>query len=95
MSRGVDDVDFGAFIVDGYVFRKNRDASLALQVVVVENEFAGVLVFTEKVAGKEHLVNQGGLSVVDVGDDGDVTDILHTLLDIFDCKGTKKLPNNM
>ena len=77
VARSVYDIDFGVFVVDGNVLRENRYAALALEVVVVENEFAGVLVFAEKISGEQHFIDQRGLAVVHVGYDGDVTDVLH------------------
>ena len=73
----VDDVDFRALVVDGYVFREDGDAPFALQVVVVQNQFSCVLILAKEVAGHKHLVDQRSLSVVHVGDDGDVSNVLH------------------
>src|SRR5699024_6612592 len=60
VSRGVDDVDFGAFVVDGSIFGKDRDASFALEVTVIHDTILNGLVVTEGTALFEHLVDQGG-----------------------------------
>ena len=75
VSRGVDDVDFGAFIVDCRIFREDGDASFTLEVSVVHNTVLYRLVVTEGTALLEHLVNQSGLSMVNVRDDGDISQI--------------------
>ena len=52
VARSVDDVDLGVPIVDRYVLGKDGDAPLAFQIVVVEHEFAGLLVGAEQVSGQ-------------------------------------------
>ena len=37
VPRGVDDVDFDAFVVDAHVFGEDGDATLTLQVVVIKD----------------------------------------------------------
>ena len=45
----------------------------------------------EKMAGKEHFVDKGGLPVVDVSDNGDVENGLHVVL--LSENGRKDTPN--
>ena len=59
-------------VVDGGVLGQDRDAALALEVVVVHGALGDALVGAERAALAEHRVDEGGLAVVDVGDDGDV-----------------------
>ena len=59
-------------IVDGGVLRKNGDAALTLKVVGVHHAIHDLLIFTVDAALLEHLVDQRGLAVVDVRDNGDV-----------------------
>ena len=47
MSRGIDDVDVGAFVFDGAVFRQNRNAALAFDVVTVHHALGNSLIGTE------------------------------------------------
>ena len=68
----VDDVDLDVVIEDGGVLGQNRDAALALQIVGVHDALDEVLVGAKSAALPEHGVNQRGLAVVDVGDDGDI-----------------------
>ena len=71
----VDDVDLHAAVLDGGVLGEDRDAALALEVVRVHHSLHDVLVGAEDAALVQHRVDQRGLAVVDVGDDGDVADI--------------------
>ena len=72
MARGVHNVDLDIFVVHGGVFGQNGDAALPLQVARVHDPVHRGLIFPIDAALLEHLVHQGSLAVVDVGDDGDV-----------------------
>ncbi len=74
VARGVDDVDLGVFVVDRGVFCEDGDATLFFQVVGVHDALGHGFVGTEGAGLAEHGVDEGGLAVVDVGDDGDVAD---------------------
>ena len=60
--------------MDGRVLGEDGDAALPLQVVRVHDALGDSLVGAEDAALAEHGVDEGGLAVVDVGDDGDVAD---------------------
>ena len=75
MARRVDDVDARALPDHGGAFRQDRDAALALEVVPVQRALGDLLIGAEGAALLEQAVDQGGLAVVDVGDDGDVAQI--------------------
>ncbi len=77
----VHDVDLHALVVDGRVLGHDGDALLPLQVDRVHDPLDHVLVGAEDPGLPEHGVDQRGLAVVDVGDDGDVSDVL-TLLHV-------------
>ena len=81
VARGVDDVYLTILVTYRDVFRENRYTALPFEVVVVENEFSRTLIVAEEAAGHQHLVDEGGFAVVDVGNDGDVPNVLslHTL----------------
>ena len=69
---GVDDVDVRAAIAHGAVLGEDRDAALALEVVGIHDPLFDVLVRGERARLLQQLVDQRGLAVVDVSDDGDV-----------------------
>ena len=77
MARGVDDVDLRVAVAHSGILGQDRDAALALQIVGVHDAVDDLLIFTVDAALLEHLVDQGGLAVVNVGDDGDVSQFLH------------------
>ncbi len=72
----VHDVDAHSLIRKPAVLAGNGDAPLPLQVQGIHNPFRHLLAGAEYAALFEHLVHQGGLAVVDVGDDGDISDWL-------------------
>src|SRR5262249_46559667 len=74
----VDDVDLHPFVGWGNVLAENRDPALALQVVRVEDTIPLKLRFAEEPALAQQTIDQRRLAVVNVGDDGDVADILAT-----------------
>ena len=86
MPRGVDDVDLDTFVTDGDVLGEDSDAALALQVVAVQYLCARLLIGAEDVARHEHLVYKGGLSVVYVGNNCDVTYVLHLFICLFNSR---------
>ncbi len=75
VAGGVDDVDAGAAPDDRGALRQNGDATLALQVVAVQRAFGHHLVVPEGTGLAEELVDEGGLAVIDVGDDRDVANL--------------------
>ena len=77
VARGVDDVDLDVLVLDRDVLGENRNAALALLVVRVQDAVLDLLVGTEGVRGTQELVDHRRLAVVDVGDDGDVPQIVY------------------
>ena len=68
----IHDVDLHVVIEDGRVLGQNGDAALALQFVRIHHALDVVLVGAKSATLLQHGVNQRGLAVVDVRDDGDV-----------------------
>jgi hypothetical protein len=64
--------------VEGDVLGQDRDASFPLQVVGVEDAFPHKLGVAELAALAQQAVDQRRLAVVDVGDDGDVANVVST-----------------
>ena len=75
VAGGVDDVDEVVLPLHCAVLAADRDAALALEVVAVHDALLDVGVLAEHAGGAEDGVDQGGLAVVDVGDDGEVADV--------------------
>ena len=66
-----------SLIEDGGVLGEDGDAALALELVRVHDALGDGLIGAEGAGLAEHGVDEGGLAVVDVGDDGDVADDAH------------------
>ena len=76
MARGVDDVDLHALVLDGDVLRQNGDAALALLIVGVKHALFDLLVLAEGISRTQKLVDKRRLTMVDVGDNRDIADVL-------------------
>ena len=73
VTRGVNDIDFDTFIMNGGVFGKNGDASFAFNIIGVHDTFLYFLVFAENTTLFKKLVYKSGFAVINVGDNGYVT----------------------
>ena len=76
VSGGVDEIDGLAAPVDGGVLGLDGDALLALEIHGVHHAFLDLLVGAVDAALLEEFVDERGLPVVDVGDNGDVADVM-------------------
>jgi hypothetical protein len=76
VARGVDDVDLDVVALNRGVLREDRDALLALEVARVHDALGDLLVGPERAGLPEHGVDERRLSVVDVGDDCDVAQVI-------------------
>src|SRR6185437_1909467 len=74
VAGGVDDVDLGVLVMDRRVLGQDGDAALFLELVRVHDALDDGLIAAEGAGLAEHGVDEGGLAVVDVSDDGDVAD---------------------
>ena len=75
VTGGIDDVDLDAVIIHGSILRQNGDAALFFDGVIIHHAVADLLVLAENAALLEHLVDERGLAVVNVRDNGDIADI--------------------
>ena len=82
VARGVDDVDHGLAAVGvtamhGGVLGQDRDALFLLQITGVHQSLHGVVAAVAQRPGlSQHRIDQGRFSVVDVRDDGDVSEFV-------------------
>jgi hypothetical protein len=74
VAGGVDDVDLGVLELDSGVLGQDGDAPLLFQLVRIHDSLGKGFVGTEGAGLAQHCVHEGRLAVVDVGDDGDVSD---------------------
>ena len=73
VARGIHDVDVVAVPVDGGVFRQNGNTALFLLVVGVHHALVVELAALQSAGLTQEFVYQGGFTVVNVSNDGDVT----------------------
>jgi len=71
----VDDIDFDPLKRDGNVFGKNGDAPFPFKIVGVENLLSGQLGIPELSALPEHTIDERSFAVIDVSDNGNVSEI--------------------
>ena len=75
VSRRIDDVDFDAVVDDAGVLRPDGNAPLSFLVHGIHNALAHVIDLPMHVRLAKDGIDQRGLAVVYVGDDGDIPDI--------------------
>ena len=75
MAWRVDDVEPDAGVVDGRLLGEDGDPLLALQIARIEHAIDERLVRSEGTGLPKHRVDEGGLAMVDMGDDGDVAQV--------------------
>ena len=72
VARRVDDVDAVVAPADRGVLRQDRDAALALERVRVHDALGHGLARIERAGLLQELIDERGLAMIDVRDDGDV-----------------------
>ena len=75
VARGVDDVDAGVLPEDRGGLGQDGDAALALEIVGIHRPLGHPLVLAKGAGLLQQPVDQGGLAMVDMGDDGDVAKV--------------------
>ena len=73
VAGGVDDVDLDALETHRGVLGEDGDSALAFEIARIHDPLVDSLVVAEGAALPQHGVHQGGLAVVDVGDDRQVS----------------------
>ena len=76
VARSIHDIDLDVVVVDGRVFRQDRDAALALQIQRIHHPLGDLFVGAENAALVQQAIDQGGLTVIDVRDDRYVADVV-------------------
>src|SRR5438552_5221385 len=77
MARCIDDVDPIAVPLKGSVLRAKGDSFFALEILRIHHPFLDLLIGSEGAGLAQELIDQRGLAVVDVRNDGDVTNLVH------------------
>ncbi len=82
VARRIDDVDLDAAIADAGDLGEDGDAALALQIVRIHDAFDNGFVVAKDAALPQHGVDECGLAVVNVRDDGDVANAFVSILHV-------------
>ncbi len=90
VARGIDDVDAVIVPGDRGVLRQDGDPALALLVIGIHHPLGQLLVRGELAGLAQELVDQRGLAMIDMGDDGDVSE-LHVGRDLDCRRGSRPL----
>ena len=75
MSGRIDDIDLDAVIMHGGIFGENRDAALSFDGIGVHDTLLRRLIFPIYAALLQHFIHKRRFAVVDMCDDGDVSQI--------------------
>lgn len=75
MARSVDDVDLVSVVIDVGALGKNGDTFFSFKLVGIH----GALLTEVNTAVTEHGIDKGGLAMIDVSNNGDVSDFFEEL----------------
>ena len=78
MARSIDDIDLYTLIYYRHILRKNSDTSFSLKVIIIQDKLSQLLLLTRLTRLIDHPVHKSRLSMIDVGDDRNVSDF-HTV----------------
>ena len=76
VARSVHNIDLHIAVLDGGILGGDGDATLPLQIVGVHHAVHHGLVLPVHAGLLEHLIHQSGLAMIDVGDNGNVSQLL-------------------
>ena len=74
MTGGINDVDFVGTMMNGEIFGKDGDTAFFFKVVRVHNPLGDGFIGAVDSGMFKHGINQSGFTVVNVGNNGDVSD---------------------
>jgi len=75
MSRCIDDIYFDVTVTHRSIFRQNGDTTFSFQCIGVHDTFCDCLILPKHTALLQHLIHEGGFSVVNVCNDCNISQI--------------------
>ena len=78
VARGINNVNLDALVLNRDILCQNSNSALTLLIVGVQDSLLNLLVLAECIGCLKHLVNHGGFTVVNVGDDSNISDVVLT-----------------
>ena len=76
MARRIDDVDLDVVVHDCRVLGQDRDTALTLDIAGVHDTLCNLLIGTENVTLLEHCIDQRRLTMVDVGNNRNISQLV-------------------
>ncbi len=76
MSRCINDIDAVVLPTDGGVFREYGYAAFTLLIARVHHTFGHGRPWSQRAGLLQELIDQRGLAMIDMGDDGDIAESL-------------------
>ncbi len=73
MAGGIDDIDVRILVIHRAVLGQNGNAALLFQIIVIHDPLGHLLVRGKGTGLSQQLIHQRGFTVVNVGDNGDIT----------------------
>ena len=77
VARRIDDVDPITVPLKSCVLRANGDSFFALEIHRIHHALFNLLIGAKRARLAQQLIDQRGLAVIDVRNDGDITDFIH------------------
>ena len=77
VTRSIDDVDPITVPLKSGVLGANGDSFFALQIHRIHHAFFNLLIGAKRARLPQQLIDQRRLAVIDVRNDGDITDLIH------------------
>src|SRR5262245_61367437 len=75
MAGRIQDIELNALVADGRVLGEDGNASLPFLVIAIHDPLGNSFIVAKDPRLPEHSVDQRGFSVIDMGDDGEVTNV--------------------
>ena len=89
VTRCVNDVDPIAVPLESGVLRANGDSFFALEIHRIHHALLNLLIGAKRSRLAQQLIDQRGLAVIDVRNDGDVTNLIHCIEGILSRAGER------
>ena len=80
MARSIYHIDLHTLINHRHILGEDRDSPFPFKVIVVKDKLSQLLLLALLTRLIDHPVDQSSLSMVNVSDDRDISDFLHSLL---------------
>ena len=80
VARGIDNVDAASVPIDRGVLGQDRDAALAFELVRIHHAFLHLPELGEGTGLTQELVDERRFAMIDMGDDGDVTQLFDRIV---------------